>query len=70
MIRAGTRMIADTSTSVLHAGNKYANKGTKHIPTTQNTNEPIPNHERYLSVVNSVAIPKQALFRKPVWKVH
>ena len=59
-------MTADTSTSVLHAENKYPNKGTKHIPTTQNRNEPIPNHERYLSDVNSVAITKQTLLWKPV----
>ena len=70
IIRTGTRMIADTSTSVLHAGNKYANRGTKHIPTTQNRNEPIPIHERYFSVVNSIAITKLALFRKPMEKVH
>ena len=59
-------MIADTSTSVLHAGNKYANRGTKQIPTAQNTKEPIPIHERYLSVVNSVAIAKLTEFRNPV----
>jgi hypothetical protein len=28
--------------------------------------EPIPIHERYLSVVNSVSIAKLVLFRNPV----
>jgi hypothetical protein len=56
--RAGIVVIAVTSKNVLQAGTKYPIRGIIDIPTAQKMNDPIPIHERYFSVVNSVSIGK------------
>ena len=64
--RTGIAAIAVTSKNILQAGIKYPIRGTIDIPTAQNMKDPIPIHERYFPVVNSVSMGKLVQLRNPV----
>ena len=63
--RTGFAVIAVANNNILQAGIKYPIRGSIDIPTAQNMKDPIPNHERYFPVVNSVSMGKLVQFRNP-----